>query len=462
MSLDNKEFTRFRDLLNHAQKHFGDCIAVTTEHIQLTYKNLAKQIEERAVLFSHQGIRSNQLVLIEAEKNIDTLIDISSVMFLGAVAVPYNPKFTPNQRDTLLDNNEYSHHIQAQTIYPLKERIHRLPASDSSQICNGIYTSGSTGTPKLAIHSLKNHIASAIGSNTLIPIESSSRLLMSLPLFHIGGLALVFRALLSGASLWFHDRADDADYLATNQISHISLVATQLRRLLAQLITNKYPLQIRAALVGGGPVSTELITEAVQDGIPCYTTYGMTEMSSQIATNDLHNSIHVLPYRELKISQNNEILVKGDVLFQGYLHNNKLQLPVDKEGWFHTKDLGKFDNGTLKILGRLDNQFISGGENIQPEAIERILLQHPSVTACCVVPVNDPQYGQRPFAFIHTELPLETAIGDIKAFLEKNLASYMRPIGYAPMSTSLDLKIKRQDFVKKAERIHMGPSQDSL
>ncbi|WNO09380.1 o-succinylbenzoate--CoA ligase [Teredinibacter sp. KSP-S5-2] len=462
MSLNEVHITNFRDLLQSSKQNFGDYLAIVTEDTQLTYREFIQQIEERAASFSKRKIVSNQLVLIEAEKDINTLINICSLMLLGAVAVPYNPKFTSTQRSVLLGNNIFNHHIQAQSVYPLSEKAHVLNASDSSQICNGIYTSGSTGTPKLAIHSLTNHIASATGSHSLIPIASSSRLLMSLPLFHIGGLALVFRALLSGASLWFHDKADDAEYLATNQITHISLVATQLRRLMERLKEKKYPLHIHAALVGGGPIPTELVNEAVQKGIPCYTTYGMTEMSSQIATNDLNNSIYVLPYRELKTSPDNEILVKGKVLFQGYLHNNKLELPTDEEGWFHTKDLGEFNNGTLKILGRLDNQFISGGENIQPESIETILLQQTSVKACCVVPVNDTQYGQRPFAFILSEQPMETVINDIKIFLEKNLPSYMRPIGYAPMPTSSDLKISRQELIKKAEQIHTGTAQDSL
>jgi O-succinylbenzoic acid--CoA ligase len=97
-----------------------------------------------------------------------------------------------------------------------------------------------------------------------------------------------------------------------------------------------------------------------------------------------------------------EILVSGDCLFQGYWENEKLSETFEN-GWFHTKDLGHYcPQKGLTIIGRKDWQFISGGENIQPEEIERALLKCPEIQEVAVIAKPDPEFGFRPAAFIRT------------------------------------------------------------
>ena len=142
-------------------------------------------------------------------------------------------------------------------------------------------------------------------------------------------------------------------------------------------------------------------------------TYGMTEMSSQIVTN---HQIH--PYAEMKIAEDREILVRGPVLFQGYYEKGKIDLPL-KDGWFQTKDLGCWDDGLFKIIGRKDNLFISGGENIQPEEIEEVIRRICGLHDAVVVPIPDQEFGARPAVFLKQLVPLEELQEMLKAHLPK-------------------------------------------
>ena len=109
----------------------------------------------------------------------------------------------------------------------------------------------------------------------------------------------------------------------------------------------------------------------------------------------------ILRYREVSISEDGEILVRGHTRFQGYVDGDRLETPFDENGWFGTGDIGDFDaDGYLTVTGRKDNMFISGGENIQPEEIEKAFRAVQGVADAIVVPVDNEEFGQRPVAFV--------------------------------------------------------------
>jgi o-succinylbenzoate---CoA ligase len=206
------------------------------------------------------------------------------------------------------------------------------------------------------------------------------------------------------------------------QISHLSWVPTQLLRHLQ----NPSPApRLKQILLGGGPIPPHLLLPTVAP------TYGMTEMSSQIATFG-----KPLPGTELKLFGDGEIGVRGPTLFQGYWNRQTgLSLPLTPDGWFMTKDIGRWEKDRLVIVGRKDNLFISGGENIQPEEIELELLALPHIEQAVVVPISDPEFGERPVAFV-TTAHLQT--GAILSHLKAKLPSYKLPLRIFP----LDIGIK--------------------
>ena len=197
--------------------------------------------------------------------------------------------------------------------------------------------------------------------------------------------------------------------------------------------------------------------------LPIFTSYGSTEMASQVTTtrpkdnfDRLLTSGKVLPYRQIKIAPDGEILVKGATLFKGYLEGDLLVVNRDKKGWFRTGDLGCLDEqGYLTVTGRRDNMFISGGENIQPEEIENKMNRLDGVANVIVVPVRNKEYGERPAAFVTMETGREFDQEKLKQGLKNTLPHFMIPDYFFPWPEDViqeGIKINREYFKKVAER----------
>jgi O-succinylbenzoic acid--CoA ligase len=122
----------------------------------------------------------------------------------------------------------------------------------------------------------------------------------------------------------------------------------------------------------------------------------------------------------LKIAEDHEIWVRGHTLFQGYYEKGKgTSLPLNDQGWFQTKDLGMFTEGRFDIIGRKDNLFISGGENIQPEEIENAIRTYCSIEEAIVVPLPDVEFGARPGVFLSDSSLLPLIQSKLKDVLPK-------------------------------------------
>lgn len=324
-----------------------------------------------------------------------------------------------------------------------------------------VFTSGSSGRPKAALHTLGNHYYSALGSATNIPLSRGDRWLLSLPLYHVGGLSTLFRCLLAGATVALPSPgAPLGSSVAGLGVTHVSLVATQLRRLLAEGADLD---DLKAILLGGGPVPETLVDEAVARGLPLYTSYGLTEMASQVTTTTpgvsaavLRTAGRVLPHREVSITNEGEVLVRGETLFAGYVEGGALERPVDEEGWFHTGDLGELDpQGYLRIRGRRDNLFVSGGENVRPEEIEDALARLEGVERAVVAPVPDAEFGERPVAFV-LMAGGDVEPGRLSAALEETLPRFKVPLAFYRWPEDADPgrgKVDRPFFRDRALRL---------
>ncbi len=215
---------------------------------------------------------------------------------------------------------------------------------------------------------------------------------------------------------------------------------------------------LKCILLGGAAIPQTLIDTSVKLGLPIYLSYGLTEMSSQVATGKVTGTnracVQVLPYRQLSISSEGEILVKGEVLFKGYVAGTKFHLPLISSVnnlWFPTGDMGQMDKeGCLCVTGRRDNMFISGGENIYPEEIEKVLLGIKGICQAIVVPKEDKEFGQRPVAFVKFE---GEPLGEVHIIrcLQADLPRFKIPVAFFPWPQNLisqGHKISRQEFLR--------------
>lgn len=328
----------------------------------------------------------------------------------------------------------------------------RIPLDRPATI---VFTSGSAGAPKAALHTFGNHYFSALGSNGNIKLSPGDEWLHSLPLHHVGGLSILFRCLAAGAAMALpNPNAPIGEAISETGATHVSLVATQLRRLLDEAADLS---GVKAILLGGSAMPEGLVAEAHRRGLPIHTSYGLTEMSSQATATrpgagieDLRTSGEALPYREVSVADGDgEVLVRGETLFAGYVEGGILSRPFDDGGWFHTKDLGKIDGeGRVSISGRKDNLFISGGENIQPEEVEEALRRMPRVEDAVVVPIPDDEFGFRPVAFVRGEASPES----LRTPLEASLPRFAVPSVFHPWPRDAPggMKVDRGFFRERA------------
>lgn len=320
-----------------------------------------------------------------------------------------------------------------------------------------LFSSGTTSTPKAIQHTLSAHFASATGSNENLPLGPGDRWLLSLPLYHVSGIAIVVRCALAGACVVIVG-GQARPTAMPEDITHCSLVPTQLYRLLrdGHAPTTRW----KAALIGGAPCPAHLISQALALGLPLHTTYGLTEMASQVTTtpqgasfDELQTAGQLLPRRELSISPLGEILVRGPTLCQGYRGPAGLLPCTGADGWFATGDLGQLDaDGWLTLLGRKDHMFVSGGENIHPEEIEGVLLGAPGVVQAIVVPYPDSEFGFRPIAFVDS---LAHQPSTWERLLRDKLSGFKVPRHFFPWPhrDAGSLKPARRDFAGIAREL---------
>ncbi|MBI9017278.1 MAG: o-succinylbenzoate--CoA ligase [Phycisphaerae bacterium] len=398
---------------------------------------------------------------------------------LGITVVPISTKYPHDMINKVLpvvgcnklflqaDKKFVSHAIetfQIEDFSSIDSSEFTPPASDTLDLnftnhASIIFTSASTATPKAVLHTIANHYYSAAGSSANIPFAKPDRWLMSLPMYHISGFSLIMRALLNQGTLVF-PVADStlSKSIETQNPTHISLVAAQLAKLLDSPNAVVALKQTKAILIGGSAIPQSLIDRALAHDLNIYTTYGSTELASQITTTSLpdikthkNTSGRLLSHRQLKIADDGEILIKGQTMFVGYIKNNNIDQNLDPQGYFHTGDIGYIKNENLFVTGRKDLMFISGGQNIYPEEIQRALETIDGICQTLVVPVGDKIYGQRPVAFIKTKtdnLDTDYIINELSGKIE----NYKIPVAIIPWPdfSQDSIKINRQKFIDYA------------
>lgn len=220
-----------------------------------------------------------------------------------------------------------------------------------------VFTSGSTGAPKAVAHTQSAHLASAQGLLKQFKFECTDIWLLSLPMYHVSGLAIFWRWLSVGGCLKVAKGEDLIEDLSG--VTHASLVPTQLKRIL----DSERPLSLQRVLLGGSYIPEEIAQRASTLGIDTWLGYGMTEAASTVTAKRYDGKPGVgtqLTQREIRLA-GQRVLIGGATLASGYYLQGQL-IPITENGWFDSKDLGEYSSGQLIIHGRADNLFISGGK----------------------------------------------------------------------------------------------------
>ncbi len=264
-----------------------------------------------------------------------------------------------------------------------------------------IETSGSTGRPKRVRLSRRALRASAAATHARL--GGPGQWVLNLPPTYVAGVQVLFRSVVAGV-----DPLVQADSLAaalaeaTAPRAYLSVVPTQLVRLLDDPEETAALARLDRVLVGGGPLRAEVRSRAEAEGVRVTQTYGMSETCGGCVYDG-----HPLDGVAVKIDAAGQVLLAGPVLFDGYEGEPERTAAALDGGWLRTCDLGALDDdGRLRVLGRVDDVVISGGVKVPAPAVAACLLRHPRVREAAVLGVPDLEWGERVVAVVAADAPV--------------------------------------------------------
>ncbi|CAN7485944.1 AMP-binding protein [Pararhizobium sp. LjRoot235] len=324
---------------------------------------------------------------------------------------------------------------------------------DGDAACILLYTSGTTGQPKGVIITRRNAFFAAVNFSFVGEIGPGSVALCDLPFFHTIGLIAVARTtLMLGGTLVISDRFTPARTLAALADRELAITHYFAVPQIALALRND-PAYSAAALaglhalfVGGAPLTQALIESYLADGVALVNGYGMSEAGTVLhvpidrrAVKDNPGSAG-LPAplldirlvdevgREVKQGEIGELWLRGPAVTPGYWNKPGETAAAFTDGWYRTGDLGRREaNGFYRIVDRLKDMYISGGENVFPAEVEAVLASHPAVLDAVVVGIPDSRWGECGLAYIVLR-PGATATGDeIAGHCAARLAAFKRP-----------------------------------
>ena len=268
-----------------------------------------------------------------------------------------------------------------------------------------IATSGSTGNPKGVVHTHDSIRALLNMSQARLLTDSSTHWLLCLPVSHVAGFSVLARSIVFGNQISILPKFDEYEVLAAakNGATHVSLVPTTLNRI--------DPAIFESILLGGATAPSNLPANVT-------TTYGMTETFGGIAYN-------ARPLNGVEVRVRDEhIELRSPSLFRAY---RGAKTPRSIDGWYQTGDNGTFANGVLQVFGRSDDMIITGGENVWPSAVEKIISTITGIERVVVSGIDDAQWGQRVVAWIVPSNALAPSLEDVRQHVKQQLPSFCAP-----------------------------------
>jgi len=370
----------------------------------------AEAVAVRAGALAAAGIAGGSRVALIAPLDRNWVLDFHALGWLGAVAVPLDPNLPPGEHATALTATQPHCAILGSDCAGWRPALANADVDEvrASAGAAGVpaaswplaaprvvmLSSGSSGAPQATTLTTQQLFFNTMGSALRVGHLPDDRWLLCLPTHHVGGLAVLWRALWLGICVELHARFDAAAVAAAldaGRINVVSLVPQMLMRVLdARNAAAPFPAALRAVLVGGAPMPEALRRRCRGLQVPVALSYGATETASQVATAPpgwIPPAPAVgppLPFVEVTA-------VDGRLHARGPAVGTTVALP----------DRGEVDaDGVVHVHGRADRIIISGGKKIDPSELEETLSRVADVAACAVVPVADARWGQRPVAFV--------------------------------------------------------------
>ncbi len=438
------------------------------------------ELHERTVRLAHalrtRGVRRGDRISYLGPNHPSYLETLFAAGLLGAVFVPLNTRLAaPEIAYQLADSGaralvhgpshaglvaglpggagvrtcvevgaEYEAAVAAASDEPIDERV------TADDICIIMYTSGTTGRPKGAMLTHANLTWNAVNVLVDTDLIADERALVSAPLFHTAGLnMLTLPVLLKGGTCVLVEAFDPDgtfDLIERHRISFMFGVPTMFDEVARQPRWADADLSsLRILNCGGAPVPTPLIARYQERGLTFLQGYGMTEAAPGTLILDVEHAIDKagsagVPHffsdvrvvgpglAPVGVGETGEVVVRGPHVMPGYWGLPEETAASFTDGWFRTGDAARVDeDGYVRIVDRIKDVIISGGENIYPAEVEDLLLAHPDIAECAVIGVPDDKWGEVPRAAVVPREGTAPNPDELLASLAGHLAKYKIP-----------------------------------
>jgi fatty-acyl-CoA synthase len=459
--------------------------AIVFGELRLTYRDLNNRVNRMIHALGKMDLRKGDRFAIFNLNSNAFLETAFACARLGVILVPINFRLAPPEIEYILQDSgarvlltdanlfgmieesiekiEIEHLIVEGTPVPAKamafEDLLEGQPKEAPSIEEPIggedpfslmYTSGTTGTPKGAILTHNNLFWNAVNCMHGFELDAHTRFLISVPLFHAGGLnGGAVPTLYAGGTIvlesFFHPDTT-LDQVQKEKITFLGGVPVMFQLMLDVPSFDRVDLSsVKTIMVGAMPVPVPLIEAYQKKNVTFQQSYGLTEATSSVlhlrhedalrkvgsaGKPFLHVDVRIANEegKEVKPGESGEILVRGGNVMKGYWKRPEETAATIQNGWLRTGDMATVDEeGFVFIQDRKRDLIISGGENIYPAEVESVLCQHPKVAEVSVIAAPDPKWGESVKAVIVAKPGTEPTLEDIMDFCETRLARYKRP-----------------------------------
>jgi fatty-acyl-CoA synthase len=481
---DRNHFTVY-GILEHAANVYGENEAVFDLTSRITFSQIKSDADKLAAAFVGRGIKKADRIAVSVPNWYELIVIYFAAAKIGAVLVPFNPKYKAHEVSHLLRNSEpkaliateefeenfgfeEAHYFVPQII-TVRTKLNNYPSyidllndetdeigQENIDVNNDLfcilYTSGTTGVPKGVMVTHRSVVQSANVMGAELLCSENDVLILPSPLFHIFGMAVnLFNAFFTNTRIILLEKFKPQEILRLIEQEKVTIlngVPTMFIKLLETQDFDTYDLtSLRTGVVGASPIPATKVKE-IRDrmGINLCQSFGITETVSVTLTpyDDVEENItetlgKPLPGVKLKIVDDNRVSLpngeKGEIAIHSFgTMKGYYKLPeqtaavLDHEGWYYTGDLGMLDDqGNLKFIGRRKEMIIRGGFNIYPQEIEAVLSKHPKVVESAVVGLPDETLGEIVCAVIKLKSGKESTEEEMKSYLKEHMANYKVP-----------------------------------
>ncbi|HWV84747.1 MAG TPA: AMP-binding protein [Capillimicrobium sp.] len=449
-----------------------DRVAIRFAGADTSYAELDARSERLAAGLLRAGLRRGDRVATLTANRPEHVEALFACAKAGLALVPLNWRLAPDELAYAIADAEPAIVLaeagRAATLDATGARVHGIerealdalaapppgapaPVADDDPLLI-VYTSGTTGRPKGAVLTHANCFWTNLALERTAPIDAGDAVLAVLPQFHVGGWNV--QPLLAwwvGATVVLEPAFDAGrvlDLLERERIAHMmgvpatyAMLAEHERFATADLS------HLRRAIVGGAPMPEPLLRTWAARGVAIVQGYGLTEAAPNVLCvppEDAERRIGWAgrPYPHVHVALRDpatgrllgdgpgagELVVRGPSVFAGYWRNPEATAAAFADGWLLTGDVAERDaDGFYALRGRLKELFISGGENVYPAEVERVLAEHDAIAEAAVVGVPDPRWGEVGAAFVVAAAGRDVDARELLAFAAERLARYKVP-----------------------------------